>query len=311
MKHQTSQVNVSRWCNAFVLASVLTLLFVVPAAAKDFSATADAGTGVDRAVFLDFTLNEVEAGRHLIFALGPTLAQQGAERVAQDPKLRLFKGGELLDEVDDWESHASATAVAEMTKAGGGLPTATEAAMVLNLTAGTYRILVENNAPSFGKVQFGVTRDTVQGGEVPPTDGDGDDPGIKGGLWLGNTSSFQGCANLSPDGTKITLNGSGCRQQGNNQNQNNDPDAINIQIEQWITGSCGDDDGYLDWDGDIPINDNSFEVVDNTAQPWFPVSIRVTGTFENGVLKGRLFKTIDSYWSSGTCEGAFELRPAN
>ena len=77
----------------FILASVLTLAFVAPATAKDFSMVADVGSDADKAVVLDFTINEGEPGEHLIFAIGPALKDEGFVNVAEDPKLTLFKDG--------------------------------------------------------------------------------------------------------------------------------------------------------------------------------------------------------------------------
>jgi len=283
------------WKLAFIFVSVLTLAFVAPATAKDFSAVADVGNGADKTVVLDFNINEGETGEHLIFAIGPALKDEGFENVAEDPKLTLYKDGSQLDSVDNWQDHPSAEAVAEITELGGKLPDEKEAAMVLDLQAGVYQIVAENGVDSFGKVRVGVTKDVVNAGKTPGPPGS-----IVPGLWSGSDDKFEGCLNVSADGKQITLISSSCIGPGQD-----DIDAINIQINQWDDPGCGDDSGYIDWSQNVPIIDGAFEIVDNSAQPWFPLTIRVEGFFFDGLVFGTITKTL----FGATCQGSFELTP--
>jgi hypothetical protein len=268
--------------------------------AKDYSAIADAGNGWTNAVILEFNINEGETGRHLIFALGPTLASEGVSNVAADPILILEKDGLQIDQVDNWRKHPSADAVEAFTKRDGRLPADVEAALIRDLTPGVYTIVVENNVEdTFGKVRAGITKDTTNAGD--PTGGD--PRAITPGLWSGKAAdgSFEGCLNISSDGKKITKIGSTCVGKGQRE-----VDGINIQIDEWDDDDCGDDSGYIDWNQDVTINNGRFDITDNSSRPWFPLTIEVTGFFFEGRVEGTLIKTI--YGDS--CRGSFTLTPA-
>ena len=296
MKASNYHVTCGKVRNVLVIVLALSLTIITPAMGIDYSVIAGAGSADTDAVIIEFNINADEVGRYLIFGLGPTLAKEGWSGVAADPLLALNKEGITIDRVNNWRDHPSASAVEDFTKRDGSVPADVEAVMVRDLQQGTYKISVVNVEEKFGKVRVGITKDVSSGGSAP-----GEGLGITPGLWRGGNNNFEGCLNVSADGKKITKVGSTCVGKGQR-----DVDGINIQIDQWNIDDCGDDSGYIDWNNDVIINDGKFEITDNSARPWFPLTIKVEGVFIQGRAVGTLTKTIDGF----SCQGYFELMPA-
>ncbi len=80
--------------------------------------------------------------RVLIRGVGPSLASFGLSGVLADPRLRVYRGSELIAENDDWSSTgAEAAAGAQAASEAGafGLKTGSkDAALILTLAPGVY-----------------------------------------------------------------------------------------------------------------------------------------------------------------------------
>lgn len=252
---------------------ILTLIWLPAATANDFSVVGDAAKGVNRVLVLEFALQE--PGQYILFALGPS--QTDLSNPIADPKLSLLtNGNQLVDSVDNWSEHPSSRAVIEAFDEFGVFLQATEAAMVVRLQPGPYRVLVENGVPVWGKTRTGITRwdrktDGNVGGNVPA-------PKVKPGLWQGTgDGNLSSCLFVSGDGSRLTSTGSNC---GNGS-------AISI------SSACGSLILHPVLDPDVPISDEGIIEVATTANyPWAPTITKVTGKLDGGKASGTLTKTL-------------------
>ncbi len=91
----------------------------------------------------------------LIRAVGPGLAAFGITGLLANPRLRVFRGDQVIYENDDWgqgpSSEASAISAAAVKTGAFALPTGSrDAAVLLTLTAGAYSVQVSGVADSTG-----------------------------------------------------------------------------------------------------------------------------------------------------------------
>jgi hypothetical protein len=99
------------------------------------------------------------ATRVLVRVGGPALAAFGVSGTLPNPKLSVFSGSNVIASNDDWSSNQSAVLDAG-TKAGA-FPFATgsrDAAIVLDLNAGSYTFVVTGDAGTSGEVLLEVYR---------------------------------------------------------------------------------------------------------------------------------------------------------
>lgn len=122
----------------------------------------------------------------------------------------------------------------------------------------------------------------------PPTDRP------QGGLWEGQTSDYDVCFNVSPDGTSLTPDGSQCGPGGG--------ESFDINFFS-LDGPCDKEDADLDFDENLPIINNKFEL---DTGSFFGTGLRVEGTFANGILTGTFFVNV----LGATCTGEFTATPA-
>jgi len=102
------------------------------------------GSGA-RALITGFVISGTQPKRVLIRAAGPALGAFGVGTALRNPRLQLFRNGQLVDENDDWRQAANATDVASTSARIGAFPFATDsrdAAMLVTLPAGAYTALV-------------------------------------------------------------------------------------------------------------------------------------------------------------------------
>ena len=249
---------------------------------------------------LAIELNVVKAGQFAVFALGTSAELPNA---AKDPRLTLEDStGTVIDSVDDWGDHSSRSAVIKAFDDFGVWLEAPEAAMVVRLTAGIYTVKVTNKGFVWGTVRAGVTSWNESagpdvGGNIPST-------GIAPGLYEGRGPGFYGCLYVSSDSLRLTSRGSRCFQ--DDDNDRDDPESFNVEYDNVLTGPCGDDDGNLNWDFDVPINsDGTFKIVNSFASFWASINIEATGRFSTTgkSVSGEFRKTL----GGSTCVADFDM----
>jgi hypothetical protein len=148
---------------------------------------------------------------------------------------------------------------------------------------------------SCGPFSPGTTHDFEQlfaAGSAPPTPPDT----IQSGLWEGQTSNYDVCFNVSQDGRSLTPAGSQCGASGG--------ESYDVNFFSGLVGDCGDEDADVDFDGTVPIINNRFE--SSVSVGIFNTSLRVEGTFADGVLTGTLFVSF----LGNECTGEFTATPA-
>jgi hypothetical protein len=106
-------------------------------------------------LFGGFILSEGQKGV-LIVARGPSLAAAGVPNPVQNPRLELFRGGQLIAANDNWGDNGNASEIA----ASGAAPSdSRESALQLTLEPGEYTVIVSTggDAPGTGIVEiYGV-----------------------------------------------------------------------------------------------------------------------------------------------------------
>lgn len=262
-------------------------------------ATQAEGTGIvfgSLNVDLGFILDEPQ--QLVLYGVG-TSRQEDITSLS-DTKITLYRVGDggILEEVDsndNWQDHPSANQTREALERFNASLDPLEAAMVLSLTSGSYRLVVEpGSTGGFGYASAGAAQFTGGSGPgVGPGDGE-----IQGGPWVGKTSTYEVCFNVAPDGSRLTPNGSQCGDGGNSYDVN--------FFEGSLSGDpkCADIDFDVDWDETgIPIVNNRFEHFQSLS---FLGNYRLEGTFADGVLNG----TVSASILGATCTGTFSATPA-
>jgi hypothetical protein len=218
-----------------------------------------------------------------------------------DPKITLFRVGNdgslvELDSNDDWQDHPSAFQTDEALAFFNVDLGPKGAAMVLPLDSGRYRLVVDAGEDGgFGFASAGAAQ--FPGG-IDPGDGE-----IQGGPWVGDTSDYNVCFNVAPDGSRLTGIGSPCGDGG---------DSINGNFNEGsLSGNpvvCADEDIDVDdFVSSVPIIDNKFEAIIPLG---FLGQYELEGTFEDGVLTGTISTSILRLGETVTCTGAFSATPA-
>lgn len=110
------------------------------------------GTGA-ASLIPGFSISGRGTVRLLIRAVGPSLAGFGVADVLPDPVITLHQGGSIVGSNDDWSSEVNAPTVAACAAAVGAfaLPVGSkDAAMIVDLPAGTYTAVVSGAANATG-----------------------------------------------------------------------------------------------------------------------------------------------------------------
>ena len=92
----------------------------------------------------------------LMNAKGPSLAAQGVANPIQNPKLDLYRNGQIIASNASWRSNSNA---AEIAASGAGPTNDLEASLQVGLEAGGYTVIVsgENGSQGIGLVEvFGI-----------------------------------------------------------------------------------------------------------------------------------------------------------
>lgn len=95
----------------------------------------------------------------MIRAIGPSLVPLGVTNALANPRLRLFKGSDVIQENDDWSSADSATEIAATASRLGAFPLATgtlDSALIARLEPGVYTAHVTTADASTGTVLLEV-----------------------------------------------------------------------------------------------------------------------------------------------------------
>ncbi|WP_414665060.1 beta strand repeat-containing protein [Horticoccus sp. 23ND18S-11] len=99
-----------------------------------------AGSGA-RSLITGFVIAGTQPKRVLVRAAGPALTGFGVSGVLRNPRLQLFRDGQLVDENDNWRQAANATEVAATATRIGAFPFATDSldsALLVTLAPGAY-----------------------------------------------------------------------------------------------------------------------------------------------------------------------------
>lgn len=240
----------------------------------------------------------------LLYGLGPSLKAWGKRKwVAPNPKLELYGFDAdgtwaLLDSNDNWKDHPSANGVANALEEFGVSFADTEAAMVKQLNPGQYLLRIRNaNRDVGGWIASGAT--TWDGDYKPGDSGGG---AVKSGYWRGHQGSdYNLCLNVSGDGAAITESASECS------SPSDDREAFYINYLKVEGSECDEYLTKLDWDGNVPIANNSFKFdVKRSSLPKFPpVTVTVEGTFMDGALTGTASYPV----GDNICIGQFTAGP--
>lgn len=161
----------SKTCGRIAAGVIFSLSSVPHASALDLtneSTRAFVGTGDDRMV-LGFVAEGSDTQQFTLFAVGPELEESGVSGVLPDPKITLYNssGGEI-DSNDNWKDHPSAGLTNEFLNEAGLSLDDVEAAMVLDLGAGSYTLVVEGVGGTTGSALGGVFKTDVSAPEPPP-----------------------------------------------------------------------------------------------------------------------------------------------
>ncbi len=114
--------------------------------------TADAATATLTFALADFVPRQV-----LIRAAGPTLALLGVRDALRDPRIALFCGEKLLASNDDWEGRDDImAAVSRLGTFPFESPTSKDAALLLSLGSGDYRVVASAGEAAGGTVLIEV-----------------------------------------------------------------------------------------------------------------------------------------------------------
>lgn len=279
-----------------VLGAIFALLAFSQALAFNSWTEGFVGTG-SQTLDIYFVVGGNSSQKFLVYGLGPTLKNFGVTNPVKDPKIllwRLASDGTIQEEVgrnNNWEKHASADAVAEALKSFNSTIKEREAAMVVSLAPGVYKLGVRVAGGPSGRGGAGAV--TWNGGT-----GGGGSGAITPGVWDGGTANYGVCLNVASDGSKLTSRGSLCK----------DGDAFRIDFDSGLNGDCGDNDGYMNISGDINIINNKFtRNLRNVTGGWGPtIDLKITGTFSGDRVSGTFTKTI----FGGECTGLWEASPA-
>jgi hypothetical protein len=264
------------------------------ASANDFSVVGDAAKGADRALIIDFAV--VEPAQYIVFALGNS--QTDLFNPIADPTVRLVTAGnQVVDTVDDWSDHLSSKTVLEAFDEFGVFLEAGEAAMVVKLNPGSYRMFVENGIAAYGKTRAGITR--WGGGSGEGVGGNTPTPKVKPGKWSGPGNGIvPTCLNVSEDGKRLTPHASNCS------------DAMPFSILGPF--SCGASlFGDEQLAKDVPIDENGeFKVSVTSNAPWATTIVEATGKFTDGAVSGTVKSTQAFMTPPVVLECAWNASPA-
>ena len=120
------------------------------------SARAQSASGADTLV-AGFVVETATTRTVLVRGIGPGLSQFGVSGAANNPQLTLFRGDARIAANDDWQRDSGATAAAFSQLGAFGLPPASkDAALLLNLPAGSYTVHATNADNTGGVVLIEV-----------------------------------------------------------------------------------------------------------------------------------------------------------
>ena len=140
-----------------------------------------AGSG-DQTLIMGFVISGGGTKQMLVRGIGPTLAQFGVPGFVADPQLKLFRGGALINQNDDWGGGA-ALSTAYASVGAFPLPAGSkDAALFMPLSAGSYSAQVgavtgagvtliegydaDGTAATARLVNFSVRNQTGTGGDI-------------------------------------------------------------------------------------------------------------------------------------------------
>jgi len=118
----------------------------------NLSARDNVGLG-DNILIVGFVIDGTAPKKVLIRAVGPALASQGVTGVLVDPKLRLFHGGTVLTENDNWSAGADGPTLAAAAQTVGAQPLpngSKDAALLVYLAPGLYSAQVSGVGDTTG-----------------------------------------------------------------------------------------------------------------------------------------------------------------
>ena len=158
--------------------------------------------GGSATMIVGFVVDGVGTKKVLVRGLGPSLSSRGVLDAVADPRISIFRRGEVdpIAENDDWGSVANASDIELCSQIVGASPldiNSADAALLVELSAGVYTAIIENGAAEAGTALLevfdvseaeGVEANTALAnismrGEV----GRGDDVAIAGFVVTGDT----------------------------------------------------------------------------------------------------------------------------
>ena len=158
--------------------------------------------GGSATMIVGFVVDGVGTKKVLVRGLGPSLSSRGVLDAVADPRISIFRRGEVdpIAENDDWGSVANASDIEICSQIVGASPldiNSADAALLVELSAGVYTAIIENGAAEAGTALLevfdvseaeGVEANTALAnismrGEV----GRGDDVAIAGFVVTGDT----------------------------------------------------------------------------------------------------------------------------
>ncbi|MEA3274356.1 MAG: hypothetical protein U9Q81_03495, partial [Pseudomonadota bacterium] len=121
-------------------------------------------------MILSFVAEGAGVSQFLLFGIGPTLAASGVSGVLADPKIRLVNAnnGAVVSSNDNWKNHPSAGLTAQFLTQQGLTISDLDAAMVLDLGAGRYSLVVEGADGGTGVALGGVQKVLLATGGITP-----------------------------------------------------------------------------------------------------------------------------------------------